>query len=163
MKWKDISSYAHGVTVCQPTCWELEDPQKLLRVVVVYGHIHAPGCWCFHCSQLGFDTVELLKVPQSPEAGEQAKLEALRCVLDRLRDMSSAAAEMARATWWPLSNGGEPSNAGKPARVELEPWTPAQQKALEDVVKTLEAVVPEIPFSRLLAHLTARLTKRKST
>lgn len=109
MEWKDTSSYKRGDTVRQPTCWTIEDPKKLLRVVVVHGHVHAPGHWCFHCAALGFDTVELLSVPQSPEAADQAKAEALHWVLDRLRDMSSVAAEMVRAAW-PPSKGGERHN-----------------------------------------------------
>ena len=98
MEWKDTSSYRRGDTERKPTCWTIEDPERLLRVVVVYGHVHAPGHWCFHCPALGFDTVELLQVPQSIDAVEQAKAEAIRYVLARLHCMSGAAVKMAEAT-----------------------------------------------------------------
>jgi hypothetical protein len=107
MEWKDTTSYKRGETVRKPTCWTLEDPDKLLRVVVVFGHVHAPGHWVFHCPQLQFDTVDLLSVPQSPGAGEQAKFEAMRCVMARIQALSDAAMEMAAATQ--LSNVRNPS------------------------------------------------------
>jgi phage protein D len=96
MVWKDTTSYSRGQD--KPTTWSIEDPDSGLRVTVVFGYVGAPGRWFFHCQQLGFDAVEMPGVPESLDAVELAKKEAVAWCKVRLGALTGVLSKISDAT-----------------------------------------------------------------
>ena len=67
--WKDSTSYSQDDNEKIPTVFSTMIGG--CKISIVCGHIYHQGEWIFHCSELGFDEIEL-KTKTAKEAAEKA-------------------------------------------------------------------------------------------